>query len=72
MRSKILITMGVILIIGFLTYDSLGLLVSFPVCSIIATGYGIRKKDKVFIRLSIILLALWIAYGLYALYIIPN
>lgn len=72
MRNKVLIAMGVIMSVcvtalGFFTFP-----VGIPLCGTIGLFYGIKSKDKSFMRWSLIASFIGIVLVIYTLLLIKN
>ena len=62
MRTKLLTTMGFIMLISFMILGFFAIPTGGLICSIIGLVYGIKKKDKLVTRLSVIALILVIVF----------
>lgn len=71
-KNRILIVMGIILLGCFITLDFFAFPVGIPLCGAIGLFYGIKSKDKNFIRWSLIALFIGIALVIYTLLLIKN
>jgi hypothetical protein len=72
MRSKILTAMGVIMLICFMTLGFLAFPVGIPICGAIGLFYGIKSKDKPFIKWCSLALGIGILLAIYTLLVISN
>ncbi|WP_410067657.1 hypothetical protein [Barnesiella intestinihominis] len=72
MRNKILIIMGIIMLIGFITIGFFIFPIGITLCSIIGLCYGITGKDKLFTRWSFIGLSVGIIFLIYTYYVIQG
>lgn len=72
MKNKIPIAMGIILLICFFTLGFFAFPVGIPLCGTIGIIYGIKSKDKRFIRWSLIVLFVGITLVIYTLLLIKS
>lgn len=72
MKNRILIVMGIILLGCFITLGFFAFPVGIPLCGAIGLFYGIKSKDKNFIRWSLIALFIGIPLVIYTLLLIKN
>lgn len=61
MREKVLILIGAILLVGILQLGFFAIPIGIPICSVIGLLYGIKHKDRLFVKCSFIALAVGIA-----------
>lgn len=71
-KNRILIVMGIILLGCFITLGFFAFPVGIPLCGAIGLFYGIKSKDKKFIRWSLIALLIGIALAIYTLLLIKS
>lgn len=72
MKNKILIVLGIILLGCFITLGFFAFPIGIPLCGAIGLFYGIKSKDKNFIRWSLIALLIGIALIIYTLLLIKS
>lgn len=72
MKNRVLIAMGVIMIVCVTTLGFFAFPVGIPLCGTVGLFYGIKSKDKSFIRWSLIALFIGIALVIYTLFLIKN
>lgn len=72
MRSKILTAMGVVMLICLMTRGFLAFPVGIPICGAIGVFYGIKSKDKPFIKWCSLALSIGILLTIYTLLVISN
>lgn len=72
LRSKVLITMGIIMLFCFLTMGFFAFPIGIPVCAVIGLIYGLKCKDRKFVLFSSIALAVGIGWGIYTLLLIGS
>ncbi|MDD6210670.1 MAG: hypothetical protein PUB21_08710 [Bacteroidales bacterium] len=65
MRNKLLVIMSFIMLIGFITIGFFAFPVGIPLCAVIGLYYGIKNKDKLFVRCSAIALVAGIVFLVY-------
>lgn len=70
MRKSILAIMGFMILIGFITMGFFVFPVCVPLCGIIGLCYGIKKKDKLFIKWSMVVLSIGVIIDIYTLFLI--
>lgn len=70
MRNSILAIMGFLMFIGFITIGFFVFPVCVPLCGIIGLCYGIKKKDKLFVKWSLIVLSIGVIIDVYTLFLI--
>lgn len=70
MRNSILAIMGFLMLIGFITIGFFVFPVCIPLCGIIGLCYGIKKKDKLFVKWSLIVLSIGVIIDVYTLFLI--
>lgn len=70
MRNSILAIMGFLMLIGFITIGFFVFPVCVPLCGIIGLCYGIKKKDKLFVKWSLIVLSIGVIIDVYTLFLI--
>lgn len=70
MRNSILAIMGFLILIGFITIGFFVFPVCVPLCGIIGLCYGIKKKDKLFVKWSLIVLSIGVVIDVYTLFLI--
>lgn len=71
-RIKILIAIGTIMLVGFLLVGFFVFPIGISLCSIISFLYGIKSKDRLFTKWSIVTLIIGIAYIIYTLFVIKS
>lgn len=72
MRNRVLIAMGVIMIVCVTTLGFFAFPIGIPICGTVGLFYGIKSKDKSFIRWSLIALFIGIAFVFYTLLVIKS
>lgn len=72
MKNKILIAMGVIMLVCLVAIGSFAFPVGIPLCGVIGLCYGIKEKDKNFIRCSLVALLIGVILLIYTLSLINN
>lgn len=72
MKSKILVAMGISILVGFLTLGFFAFPIGIPLCGAIGLVYGLKNKDRSFIKGSLIALLIGIAFIIYALLLINS
>lgn len=72
MRNKLLIIMGFIMLVGFMTIGFFIFPMGITLCGIIGTYYGYRKSDQLFLRWSALALVVGIALIIYTLCLIGS
>lgn len=71
-RSSILAIMGFLILIGFITIGFFVFPVCIPLCGIIGLCYGVKKKDKLFVRWSLVILPIGVIISIYVLFLIHS
>ena len=72
MKNKVLTTMGIIMLVCLVTLGFFAFPVGIPICSIIGLIYGIKSKNKLFIKWCSLALIIGIALVIYILLVINN
>jgi len=72
LRNKVLIVMGIIMLVCFLTIGFFAFSVVFPLCAIIGLVYGLKYKEKRFTLFSCIGLVIGIGWAIYTLLLIRS
>lgn len=72
MQVKVWTAIGIIMLVSFMTLGLFAFPIGIPVCSIIGLIYGIKKKDKLFTKWSIVALGIGIACMIYTLAVIKS
>lgn len=72
MQVKVWTAIGIIMLVSFMTLGLFAFPIGIPVCSVIGLIYGIKKKDKLFTRWSIVALGIGIACMIYTLAVIKS
>lgn len=72
MKNRILIIIGVMMLVCLTTLGFFAFPVGIPLCSIIGLVYGIRSKNKQFIKWSSLALLIGIAIVVYTLLVIGS
>ena len=72
LRNKVLIVMGIIMLVCFLTIGFFAFPVGIPLCAIIGLMYGIKNKDTIFTKCSAVALFVGIACIVYTLLVIKS
>ena len=70
MRNRVLIIMGGVMLICLVTLGFFAFSVGIPLCSIIGLVCGIKNKDRLFTRWSIVALVIGMAFAIYTLLLI--
>lgn len=70
MRNSILAIMGFLMLIGFITMGFFVFPVCVPLCGMIGWCYGVKKKDKFFVKWSLIALSIGIIIDICTLFLI--
>lgn len=70
MRNSILAIMGFLMLIGFITIGFFVFPVCVPLCGMIGLCYGVKKKDKLFVKWSLIVLSIGIIIDICTLFLI--
>ena len=71
-RNKVLIVMGIIMLVCFLTIGFFAFPVGIPLCAIIGLVYGLRYKEKRFTLFSSVGLVIGIGWAVYTLLLIRS
>ncbi len=71
-RIKILIAIGTIMLVGFLLVGFFVFPIGIPLCSLVGLLYGIKSKDRLFTKWSIVTLVIGIACIIYTLFVIKS
>lgn len=69
-RNSIFAIMGAIMLIGFITIGFFVFPIGISLCSIIGLCYGIKKKDKLFVKWSLVALSIGVSIDIYTLLLI--
>lgn len=72
LRNKVLIVMGIIMLVCFLTIGFFAFPVAIPLCAIIGLVYGLKYKEKRFTLFSCIGLVIGIGWAIYMLLLIRS
>lgn len=72
MKSRVLIAIGVIMLVCITTVGFLAFPIGIPLCGAVGLLYGIKSKDKSFIKWSLITLFIGIALAVYTLFLIKS
>lgn len=72
MRRKVLTAIGVIMLICLLTFGFFAFPIGISLCSIVGLVYGIKGKDKAFIKWSSLGLLTGMVLIIYTLIVINN
>lgn len=72
MKSKILTAMGVIMLLCLVTLGFFAFPVGIPICGAIGLFYGIKSKDKLFIKWCSLALGIGLVLVVYTLLVISN
>lgn len=70
-RGKVFIAMGIVVLLALILLGSFAFPVGFSLCGAIGLIYGIRSKDRVFVKwaaLALLIGAMMIAYTLCLIY----
>lgn len=70
MRKSILAIMGAIMLIGFITIGFFVFPIGISLCGILGLCYGIKKKDKLFVKWSLVALSIGIVADIYTLFLV--
>ena len=72
LRNKVLIVMGIIMLVCFLTIGFFAFPVGIHLCAIIGLVYGLRYKEKRFTLFSSVGLVIGIGWAVYTLLLIRS
>lgn len=72
MKNTVFLIMGIILLICFTTLGFFAFPVGIPLCGAIGLFYGIKSKDKSFIKWSLIALLIGVGMIVYTLLLIKS
>ena len=72
LRNKVLIVMGIIMLVCFLTIGFFAFPVGILLCAIIGLVYGLKYKEKGFTLFSSIGLVIGIGWAIYTLLLIRS
>ena len=72
MKNRVLIAIGVIMLVCIATLGFFAFPVGIPLCGAIGLFYGIKSKNKNFIKWSLITLFIGIALAVYTLFLIKS
>ena len=72
LRNKVLIVMGIIMLVCFLTIGFFAFPVGIPLCAIIGLVYVLRYKEKRFTLFSSVGLVIGIGWAVYTLLLIRS
>lgn len=72
MKNRVWMIMGAVMLICLVTLGFFAFPVGIPLCSIIGLVYGIRNKDRLFTRWSIVALAIGMVCIIYTLLVIRS
>lgn len=64
-KSFILTVIGIILLVCILLTGAFALPIGLPLCALIGLGYGLKYKDKLFTRLSSVVLLIGVICIIY-------
>lgn len=65
MNNKVLTAMGFIMLIGFITIGFFIFPIGIPVCAVVGLGYGIKYKERLFIKWSSVALLIGLVLLVY-------
>lgn len=72
LRDNVLMAMGIIVLLSIILLGTFSLPVGFTLCGAIGLIYGIKDKNKAFIRWSALALLIGIAMVAYTLHLINS
>ena len=72
MKSKYIISMGAIMLLGFMFLGFFIIPIGIPICAIIGLTYGIKTKDKSFTKWSFVALILGVFCIIYTIMTISS
>ena len=70
MKYNVLFIMGVVMLICLVTMGAFAFPVGIPLCAIIGLVYGIKNKNRLFTRWSMVALVFGVAFAIYTLFLI--
>lgn len=72
MRGLVVTVMGFIMLLGFMTIGFFVFPIGITLCAVIGLCYGYRKKDKPFMKGSVVALVIGLAIIIYTLCLVSS